>query len=51
MENKWIYFLMSLGSIFVILYPTDSGSVQHLILGLGLMVVSFALLFAKKSKK
>lgn len=49
--EKWMYFLMSLGSIFIVLYPTKDGAIEHLILGLFLIVFAIVMLYINKDKK
>lgn len=48
--QKWLYFLMSIGSIFILIYPSEIGAKEHLILGLFLIVVPGIYLFTKKRK-
>lgn len=44
---KWLYFLMSVGSVFILLSSTDDGSVEHLLLGIILIIISITLLLKK----
>jgi len=46
-NTKWLYFLMSVGSVFILLSSTDDGSLEHLLLGLILIIISITLLFKK----
>lgn len=49
--EKWMYFLMSIGSIFILIYPTESGTVQHLFLGLLLIGIAALVLFKEHRDK
>lgn len=46
-----MYFLMSIGSIFILIYPTESGTVQHLFLGLLLIGIAALVLFKEHRDK
>lgn len=46
-NSKWFYFLMSIGSVFILLSSTEDGSIEHLLLGLILIIISIVLLIKK----
>ncbi len=49
--DKWSLFLVSIGSIFIMISPTENGAIQHLILGLGLIGVGVFKLVKNKKKR
>ncbi|NMB18537.1 MAG: LPXTG cell wall anchor domain-containing protein [Erysipelothrix sp.] len=48
-RSRWLYFLMSVGTIFIVLSPTEDGSAYHLILGL--VLIGLSIMFLTKKKK
>lgn len=48
--DKWLYFFISVGSIFVMVSPTTDGQKEFLFLGLFLIVASAITLFVKRKK-
>ncbi len=46
-----MYFLMSVGSIFIVMYPTEDGAVEHLILGLLLIAIAIVILVLNRKNK
>lgn len=49
-DNKWYYFIMSLGSVFIVLSASEGGALEHLVLGLALIALSLFLIVRSKKR-
>ncbi|NLW14932.1 MAG: hypothetical protein GX038_01540 [Erysipelothrix sp.] len=49
---KWNLFVISIGLLFIVLYPSEIGAVEHLVLGVILVAVgTVSLLRTSKNNK